>query len=235
MIPRRLPWCAMKHLFKVRYEIDCPLAVAVVTYLDCAHYVHLHKAHSDKIEVIERGKGAYRVNQVWHVLGFTVGQSYTCEYEAPSTFHNRDLLPYPRWAPSVHSLIKTRTTLKYFETDRRTTLSELTVELEMPAFLYPLRRLLERVITRVKILKDLEDVAMIDRRARLFGRDFNSDYLRKHEFLLHKAQYEKYFAEGSQYLGETPEEYRSLKWTDIKELPYSYVQRFLQKDYDKFC
>ena len=226
----------MKYSFKLCYELDTTLAIAVATYLDCEHYVYLHKGLTKKIEILEHGDGYYKCRLLANAFGFKIGQSMTAQYVPPATFVQYDVEPYPRWLPSIHHLIGTKTTLRYFETpERNTTLSELTIELDLPFWLYPFRQLIRRGIEKVKILKDLEDVAMIDRRAKVFGRANNTAYLNKRQFMLHKTDYLKYFGENSEFYGETSEEYKNLKWTDIKDLDLPYVRRFLAKKYFNYC
>jgi len=224
----------LKHEFEIRYELDAPLAVAVGLYLDCEHYIFLHRALSNRLEVVEAGETSLKYRQSWNLFGLAFGQVYKCRYVAPATFVNYDIEPSPRWLPSVHHLVKVRTTLRYYETDRRTTLSRLSVELDMPRWLAPLKETICRTIERVKILKDLEDVAVIDRRARLFGRLDNSPFLNKRQFLLHKDEYLRHFGPGSEFYGDPSLVNRQERWPDIKELPHAYVRKFLDEDYPRF-
>jgi hypothetical protein len=224
----------LKHELEIRYELDMPLAVAVGLYLDCEHYIFLHRALSNRIAVLETGPSYYKYRQSWNLFGLAFGQTYKCRYVAPSTFVNYDIEPSPRWLPSFHHLIKVRTTLSYSETARRTTLSRFTAEIEMPRWLAPLKGLICRTVERLKILKDLEDVALVDRRARLFGRDDNSPFLRPHQFLLHKDEYLKYFGPRSEFRGDPSLAGRAETWTDIKDLPHPYVRRFLSEVYPRF-
>lgn len=225
----------MKHIFKVCYELDTPIAIAVAVYLDSEHYIYLHEDLSSSIEIIEKGSDYYKCHQTWKVLGLRIGQSYTCRYLPPATFINMDLKPFPFWLPSVHHFIKTKTTLRYYENpSSKTTLSELTVELDLPFWLYPLRKKIQQVIEKIKILKDLEDVALVDRRAKLFGRNNNSVYLKKHQFMLHKKEYEEFFAENCRYLGNPTEIEREERWTNIKNLDLPYVEDFLKHEYIKY-
>ena len=101
--------------------------------------------------------------------------------------------------------------------------------------LFPFKKHIAAGIKKIKILKDLEDVAMIDRRAKLFGRNCNSVYLSEQQFLLFKGKYATYFGKNSDFYGHTPEEYRKVRWTNIKDLDLSYVKKFLEKDYYKYC
>jgi hypothetical protein len=220
----------VKYTFLIRYEIDAPLAISVAAYLDCEHYEYLHDSLTKKIEILEHGSDYYKCRIVAHSFGLDVGQIVTARYVPPGTFAQFDIQPFPRWWPSIHHLICTQTTLRYFETpERKTTLSELTVEIDLPFWLYPFRKVLQQAIERVKILKDLEDVAMIERRAKLFGRMNNDPYLREGQILLHKKEYLKYFGRDSQFYGDTPAEYRNERWPNIKSLNRPYVRRALHR------
>lgn len=222
----------MKFNFKVCYELDTRLAIAVAIYLDCEHYIYLHRALSNRIEILEKGKDFYKCRQTWNVLGVSFGQTYTCRYQAPATFINEGLRPFPSWLPSIHHLVKTKTVLRYYENpESQTTLSELNVEMDIPFWLYPCRHILQRVVEKIKIMKDLEDVALADRRAKLFGRNSNSVYLKRHQFLLHKEDYVKFFGENSEYLGADKSVYSNERWTNIKDLDFDYVRDFLKYSY----
>ena len=226
----------MKYSFKICYEIDAPMAISVATYLDCEHYMYLHERLTKSIEILEHGDGYYRCRLTANTFGVKVGQSFTSRFIPPGTFVQSSIQPFPRWMPSVHHLIKTVTTMRYFETPgARTTLSELTVDLDLPFYIYPFREKLRRAIEKIKIVKDLEDVAMIDRRAKLYGRDNNTPYINKHQFMLHKSKYLQCFGMDSEFYGETPEEYRDVRWTSIKDLDFPYVRQFMEHEYHKYC
>ena len=226
----------MKYTFQIKYELDTRLAMAVAIYLDCEHYIFLHNALSNSIEITEKGSDYYKCHQTWNLFGMRVGQYYTCRYHAPATFINEDLRPYPVWIPSIHHFVHTKTTLRYYENPNSlTTLSELTVEMDMPLWLYPFRKWIQRVVEKVKILKDLEDVALFDRRAKLYGRDNNSAYFKKHQFLLHKDDYVKFFGENCSYLAENIQAVqKNERWANIRDLDFDYVRDFLAKDYVRF-
>ena len=218
----------MKYSFKICYELDCPVALSVAAYLDCEHYLYLHESYTAGIEILEIGDGHYTLNQYWRLFGFTVGQSGINRYVPPATFINEEIKPYPPSRKiSIHNLIKVKTTLNYYETKRKTSLSELIVDLDIPFFLYLFRGLLRKSIEKLKIMKDLEDLEMIERRAKLFGRNYNSDYLRNGVFILHKDKYAKSFGKDSELLEETPEEYRDTQWINIKDLDLSYVKKYI--------
>jgi hypothetical protein len=99
----------------------------------------------------------------------------------------------------VHHLIKASTDLKYTENvEKGTTVSTLDVELDLPFFLWPLKKWIRKTIERLKIQKDQEDIEMIRRRGQLFGRRNNAAYLVEHQFLLYKDHYVKHFGKNSE-------------------------------------
>ena len=59
----------------------------------------------------------------------------------------------------------------------------LYVEIKLPFWLYPLRYLIQKGIEKLKVAEDME---MIYRREKLFGRGNNSVYLADHQFILYK-------------------------------------------------
>ena len=67
------------------------------------------------------------------------------------------------------------------------------VETKLPFWLYPLRYLIQKGIKKLKIEKDAEDMEMIYRREKLFGRGNNSVYLADHQFMLYKDDYVKHY------------------------------------------
>lgn len=216
----------MKYSFKICYELDCPVAISVAAYLDCEHYLYLHESYTTGIEILEIGDGHYTLNQYWKIFGFNIGHTGKNRYIPPATFINEEIKPYPpNRKISIHNLIKVKTTLNYYETKRKTSLSELIVDLDIPFLLYPFRGLLRKSIEKLKIMKDLEDLEMIERRAKLFGRNYNSYYLRNGVFILHKEKYAKSFGNDSELLEEAPEEYSDTQWINIKDLDLSYVKK----------
>ena len=197
----------MKYTFTHVYELDTNVACAVAAYLDAEHYVFLHNKYSPQYEVISHLDNKIVIRQTWLFRGRRVAQICTCEYVAPARFLNYDIKSDPRWKPSIHHLIKTRTDLRYYpdETGART-ISHLEVELRMPFFLYPFRFIIEKKMCALKEEKDKEDVEMIDRRAELFGRGNVKAYLPEHQFMLHKDDFVKYFGPGATTVGSPPEQ-----------------------------
>ena len=199
----------MKHRFTLEYEIDTPVAIAVAAYLDAEHYVFLHRKYSDTYEVLSHDPQSRKIviRESWCLFGLRIGQICTTEYVPPAEFRNYDIRPNPWWLPSIHHVMRTSTRLVYTEIpERNSTLSTLEVELDMPFWLYPFRRWIQKAIERLKIEKDEQDIDMIKRRGRLFGRENNSVYLAEHQFLLHKEDYLRHFGPNSKRLtaAETP-------------------------------
>ena len=184
----------MMHRFEVVYALDTTLACAVATYLDAEHYAFLHGKYSPRYEVIAQAGRTIRIAQSWRFNGMRVGQTLTTEYVPPGQFLNYDIAGLPAWLPSIHHLVKSKTELFYYPDDSgRRTISHLVVELEAPAILKPLLSKLEANLTALKKEKDLEDMEMIFRRERLFGRGNIRGYLADHQFMLHKDAFVQHF------------------------------------------
>lgn len=184
----------MKHTFELIYELDTSVGCAVAAYLDAEHYVFLHKRYSPVYEPIEKDGRRIKIRQEWHLGRLRVGQELWTEYEPPARFINYGITSFPWWLPSIHHVMKTRTDLRYYPTtDGQRTVSHLTVELDMAAWLYPFRHLIEKKICELKKEKDREDVEMLLRRDKIFGPNNLRAYLADHQFMLHKDDFVKHF------------------------------------------
>jgi len=186
----------MNYKFSLTYELDAPIEIAVAAYLDSEHYIFLHKDYTDKYEVLhhEPHSRVITVRQTWKLFGVSMGQVYTCEYVPPAQFKNYHVKPSPWYIPSIHHLISVSTDLKYLPNpEKNTTISILDVEVEMPFWIYPFRYLIQKAIKKLKVEKDAEDMDMIYRREKLFGRGNNAGYLMEHQFMLYKDDYVKYY------------------------------------------
>lgn len=184
----------MIHNFELIYELDCTVGEAVLAYLDAEHYIHLHKDYTSQYRVIKKDGMRIYIEQTWKRAFVTIGNICTTQYNPPSTFLNYDLKPMPRWVPSIHHLIKTRTELKYYPSaNKDKTISHLKVQLDFPVTLWFLRKLIQERLKRLKILKDQEDIDMITRQQKIFGRGNLSHILRKNIFILHKEEFIKSF------------------------------------------
>jgi hypothetical protein len=186
----------VKYTFTLIYELDTTVACAVATYLDIEHYVFLHKKYLPHHEVVEKDGRRVKIKQTWHFGKQAVTQYCWTEYDPPARFLNYEISTAPWWVPSVHHVMKTRTELRYYPDATGTkTVSHLTVDLELPFWLWPLRKVIEKRLCELKIEKDSEDMAMISRREKLFGRGNVKSYLVDHQFMLHKEDFIAHFGQ----------------------------------------
>jgi hypothetical protein len=107
--------------------------------------------------------------------------------------------------------MKSRTDLRYYpNADDTATVSHLDVELDLPFFLWPFRHMIERKMCALKREKDQEDMEMVERRAKVFGRGNIKAYLADHQFMLHKDEFVKHFGnESAASLGSPPSAHAS--------------------------
>jgi hypothetical protein len=184
----------MKHSFELIYELDCTVGEAVAAYLDAEHYMFLHRAYVPSYEALWQEGTKIAIEQSWRKGPIKFGNSCITEYQPPARFLNYGLKPVPRWMPSIHHLVHTFTDLRYYPTeDQQRTVSHLRIELELPWFMWPFRKLIEEKLKRLKIEKDQEDVEMIARHQQVFGRGNLNSYFRKDVFMLHKDEFVKAF------------------------------------------
>jgi hypothetical protein len=186
----------VRHSFRVVEELDCPLAVAVAAYLDCEHYLYLHRSLTDSLEIVRAEGFRITVRQSWKALGLRLGHEKTGEYVPPAEFLIYDVVPSPRWIPSVHHLVDIRTRLRYEAVpERDATRMIFDVDLGLPFWLWPLRGFLQRLIERLHAAQNAEDLAMIKRRESLVGRaNLLAAYLRPGHFCYHKDEFVRRFA-----------------------------------------
>ena len=188
------PTTNMKHNFELTYEIDCTVGEAVAAYLDAEHYDFLHKSYAKNYKVISQEDNEIIIEHSWHFAGLRMGQISSTKYLPPATFLNYNIKPFPWWLPSIHHLIKTTTELKYYPTaEGERCVSHLKVELTYPFFVWPFRNFLEKKLCDLKIAKDLEDVEMISRQQKIFGKGNLNHFRSKHVFLLHKELFVKHY------------------------------------------
>lgn len=184
----------MKHKFTVTGNLDAPLAVTVAAYLDCEHYIYLHKSLTDSLEILGVEGRTITVRQSWKWFGLRLGHTKDCEYIPPCDFKIDRVLPSPRWFPSIHHFISISTYLAYTENKRTdSTDFRFDVELDMPVWLYPLRGPMQRLIEKMHDQQNAEDMALIKRREKLFGRGNISPYLAEQHFMYHKDDFIKHF------------------------------------------
>lgn len=180
----------MKYSFDVIYEIDCTVGEAVAAYLDAEHYMFLHRKWMPQYRALSQDGFKIEIEQTWSNGFITTGNRCMTEYVPPARFLNYNLKPIPAWLPSIHHLIRTNTDLRYYPSeDGQHTVSHLRIGLDMPWFFWPFRKSIERRLTRLKIEKDQEDVDMVARRQRIYGRGNLRSYLNKDVFMLHKEAF----------------------------------------------
>jgi len=185
----------MKHSFSVVEELDCSLAISVAAYLDCEHYVFLHRSLTDSVDIVKVDGFKVTVRQSWKGLGLKLGHVKTGEYVPPGEFLIYDVKPSPAWFPSIHHVLDIKTRLRYVALpERDATKMIFDVELDMPFWLWPLRGTFQRLVEKLHAQQVAEDMAMISRRERLYGREnLLAVYLKDHHFCYHKDEFMKHF------------------------------------------
>ena len=188
----------MNHKFDIEMVLDAPIGPLVAAYMDAEHYVHLHKDNTSKYTVLEKLKEnglKIRVRQYWKFLGYFAGQECVSEYIPPATFRHYNFKPVPWWIPSPHHLVTIQTTLNHYPDDnQQKTISRTRIEIDMPFWLYPFRKWMERWFWNIQKRVSDEDMHMIMRREKIFGRNNINSYLAKSQFLLYKEEFAKHFA-----------------------------------------
>jgi hypothetical protein len=185
----------MKHSFSILYELDCTLGEAVAAYLDAEHYAHLHGKHLTHFKVLDADGTKIRVVQYWVFLGIKIGNECIMEYVPPGQFLQYHFKSYPHWLPSIYHLIRVHTDLRYTPDSTGTrTVSDIMIDLSLPFWMWPLRHTIEKKLRALKIEKDQEDIDMVARRQKLFGRGNLASYFVPHQFMLHKELFAKHFA-----------------------------------------
>jgi len=178
----------------MKYELDTTVPAAVAAYLDAEHYVFLHNTYFPLYEVLEQDGLKLKIRQTWSLGSLKFGNYCTTEYVPPARFLNYDLKPCPVWWPSIHHLIKVSTDQHYYPTpDGQNTYSEIRMTIDMPFFIYPFRKFIQKKLEKLKWEKDQEDLDMVHRRAEIFGRGNIKAYLPDHQFMLHKDTFVKHF------------------------------------------
>jgi hypothetical protein len=84
------------------------------------------------------------------------------------------------------------------------TVSDLKIDLELPLWLWPARHMIEERLCRLKREKDDEDMEMIERRAKIFGRGNIKSYLADHQFMLYKDEFVKHFGRDTATADASP-------------------------------
>ena len=205
----------MEYSFKQKYLFPVSLESAIVTYLDCEHYIFLHATCETKYKIINIENNKC-ISEVYYKSGlFKWKQISTTEYISPGTLKQYDVKIKGFGFSLLANFLDVKTTLKYYYNNKNCKLfdieknllldlnynnkiliSEILYEIDLPFFLYPLRNILKRNLKKMKINKDIEDLKFIKRRINLFGSDtannksnYWAPYFRKNYFLLFKEQF----------------------------------------------
>lgn len=187
----------MKHRFRVEQVQDVPVAVSIAAYLDCEHYLHLHKGITGDLEILRVEGRKVTVRQTWKWFGLTMGHTKSGEYFPPARFVITDVKPSPWWVPSIHHVLGMTTDLRYEPVaapQGECSHMIFDVELEMPFWLWPLRGFLQGLVERMHAQQVQEDLDALKRRAKLFGRGNIAAYLAPGQFLYHKDDFVKHFS-----------------------------------------
>jgi hypothetical protein len=192
----------VKHRFTVIHEQDCTPAEAVGAFLDCEHYIYLHNQLITRMDVLRVEGRAVTYRQYLKFLWLRTTQEMTLEYFPPGHFSTYNIKPSPWWVPSIHHLIKVTVDVDYSaHPERDTTMMRFDCQLDMPFWLWPTRKLLQRALERMHWQKDQEDLEAIWRRQKLFGRGNIAHLIAPHQFLLHKDDYIAHFGHQSVAVG----------------------------------
>ena len=171
----------MKYSFKQKYLFPVSLESAIVTYLDCEHYIFLHATCETKYEIIslENNKCISEVHYKSGLLKWK--QTSTTEYISPGTLKQYDIKINGFGFSALANFLKVKTTLNYYYNnktcklfdieknklvplnhDDKILISEIKYEIDLPFFLYPLRNILKKKLEKMKINKDIEVLKFIN-------------------------------------------------------------------------
>lgn len=183
----------MKYTFMlVDDDFDYDVVTAVTAYLDCEHYAWLHAQNYSHYEILEDGPTTSRIIQHSKYFGITFKQHHFRQYLPPSEF---------RMASDTPFLINTHTVF----TPRADggVHRSVDVMMDLPAILWPFRKLLAAHLRRYDARVYGEDAAAAKRREKYLGKNNWAWAFRPSQFLLHKdAVMEAFRAEIASRLGE---------------------------------
>src|ERR1700686_5742625 len=151
----------MRHAFCLaENDYDYDLLTAVTAYLDCEHYAWLHARNYSHYEILEDGPTTSRIIQHSKYLGITFKQHHLREYLPPSEFRMASDRPFPIYT-------RTRFTPRTEGGVHRT----VDVTIDLPAVLWPLRRLLAAHLRRYDARVYGQDAAAAARRGPYLGKN----------------------------------------------------------------
>ena len=206
----------MKFEFTQKYTFPVTVESAVVTYLDCEHYIYLHRSHEIAYKIISINEEKC-ISEIIYKSGiFKWAQKTTTEYINKNEFKQYDVKIKGFGPAFLANFIDVKTSLKYYKNnknqlvgniddnfneiyikhDNNIVISEIKYSLNLPIFLYPFKNYLRKKLKTMKEKKDLEDLFMIRRRMKLFGDDninkeseYWKPYFKKSYFLLFKDRF----------------------------------------------
>ena len=206
----------MKFEFTQKYTFPVGLESAVVTYLDCEHYIHLHRSHEVAYKIISINDQKCTSEIVYKSGIFKWTQRSTTEYINRSELIQYDI-NIKGFGPAIlANFINVKTFLKYYKNNKNQyvgdidnnfkkiyikksnniVISEIKYSLDLPIILYIFKNYLKNKLIIMKQQKDLEDLYMIKRRIKLFGSDkcdkespYWRPYFKKSYFLLFKEKF----------------------------------------------
>ncbi len=167
----------MKFRFDITKEVAASRANVIANYLDLEH-LDMHRGLGD-CEVLSETDRCACFTLVSKIGPLRVRNLHYYEFRAPDPIVNAVRSPL---GPMVVT-----STVREFDGGTPQVRSEVYVrtEIDLPAFLYPFRGLLEWVLRRTNRVILEEDRGILERRQRLLG-DTVGDYLRKEQHLLFK-------------------------------------------------
>ena len=206
----------MKFEFTQKYTFPVTVESAVVTYLDCEHYIFLHKSHEVAYKIISINDEKC-ISEIIYKSGILKwAQKTTTEYINKNEFKQYDVTIKGLGPAFLANFIDVKTSLKYYQNnkdqlvgdidddfkeiyikkDNDIVISEIKYSLNLPIALYPFKNYLRKKLISMKEKKDLEDLFMIRRRMKLFGIDsinkeseYWKPYFKKSYFLLFKDKF----------------------------------------------
>lgn len=212
----------------LKYKIKTTLPEIVAAYLDVEHFDYLHDDLVEDFQVHTYTATKIIWSKVWKIFTLPIRVELTTEYDGPSSF-----LTIMKIAPNtilgnIFKSLKVTNKLIYFETNDNSILSDSRVEIILYRFLWPFEKIILNEMIKLKTILDLEDVAMLDRKAYLIPSAREKIYTKKNQFLLFKETYNKFFLDKKstmKYSGK----HDHIPF--IKELDKNYVKKFISHKY----
>jgi hypothetical protein len=218
--------------FSFHYTLSAPVSLLVAAYLDCEHYDFIHQSSIEKYNILDHGPTHITWKQTWIIHGFSFGHIYTTRYFSPSVFTTDNYRPFPRWIPNFHHFYKVKSKVQYYSVDENTTLS--ITEFRIKTFFFPFAifiPILSYYIKKFKILIDLEDMAILERKKYVFGKLDNLHFTQPDQFFFFRDEYLKFFSAPNASVA-VPDKYKNLinspMTKNLKDLPHRYIHRFMK-------